>query len=268
MNIPPKNPEPATHGNQQSLLQTLFRALTSEPHLELIKTLTSPVLTPLADERFRNVIAILYGNRPSQIAAAKRLAQLMVPPRLDKITKATARSRARELGMPLERYLREAIYPDALLLAASNIVRPQKAPRLGRNWLVNETGKRAVISVGETYGIEPMHWLYQEATKACRAIVMEEPYPDEDALTRAIDDEDGSYADKALTAASLQQRLTTESADRQLDKLKAQVSRKECALLIEAYRRDGDLMAVLLERGYSPKTAHKKRERWRNAVKY
>src|SRR5690242_6500155 len=106
------------------------------------------------------------------------------------------------------------------------------SPRLGRRkWVTNHLGKR-VITTTHDVDDESIHWLYQEATKACRAIVMEQPYPDEDALTRAIDDEDGSYADKALTAASLQQRLTTESADRQLDKLKAQVSRKECALLI------------------------------------
>jgi len=273
MNIPPKDPEPA-RGNLGSAIQSALQALSSSPYIELInKAFSSPLESLrayLSDERVSNVYDLIgCDNRAIKIKAAKRLAQLMFPPPLDKVTKATARLRARQLGMPLDQYLREAIYPDALLLAASNIVRPQMAPRLGgRYWVTNDAGKRVITTARDIYDDESTHWLYQEAVKACRAIVLEQPYPDEDALSRAIDDTDGSYADKALTAESIQKQLATDSADRQLDKLLPYVSRKERALLDEAKRRDGDVMAVLLECGYSRKTAHKKRERWRNAVKY
>lgn len=274
MNAPQKHSGP----DQPSILKIVLEA--AEPQIQLLKdfrTRLAALLSYISDERTQYLFKLQYGDRPSQLQAAKRLAQLMRPPRLDRVTKATAESKAKELGMSVERYFREAIYPDALLRAASKIVLPQMAPRLGRyNWVVNEAGKRGTTTAEHLYDNEAVHWLYQEATKACRAIVMEQP-SDEDAFYRAVEDADGNFTEKVLIAKSLQEvnpledeLLAAESRDRAkwlVGALKQHVSAKDRALLNEAVSRDGDLMSVLLENGYTPKTAHKMRERWRNALK-
>jgi hypothetical protein len=126
-----------------------------------------------------DIIILASGTRADQVEAAKRLAKQLLQPALLSIR---LRNEARRLNMPETQLIDEILFPDGLMVAMAKMDEPQKV-RLRRTWVVDQNGKIWVLRPARDLTVATfLRLLHREASKASRAILLDQPYPSDDAL--------------------------------------------------------------------------------------
>lgn len=233
-------------------------------------------------EAHDNLVDLTSDDKTAQVEAAKRLAHTMISPKLGPLARRRMKQEAAGARMGVGDYLEKGLFPDGIIVAVGEMASSKKV-RLGRKWVLDKDGKASErrpiydLSVGDF-----VHWLYQEASKACDAILMEKTYP-KDALNLL---EDGHQIDTAAIKRSrlgliadlftveldpLGDRIiaveSAQEAKKELFTLMKKVSSKEQALLKKALDRDGELVELLHTQGQSLDSIRQTRKRLRNKLR-
>jgi hypothetical protein len=243
-------------------------------------------------EAHNDLIALTSGDKKQQVAAALRLSRKMIKPKIKKNLRAAAAAAAKSP----EEFLQDILFPEGLILASAEMETPQRV-RLGRKWVVRDDGTiqhiRPVrdLSVGDFIA-----WLYQEATRACNAILQERAYPGRDLVERTHAADIGEldlatvdrgvrrikqsrYDDQTIVVAIVTPSVSNplddmlvgiESADeskKQVSALLSCASRREAAIIEEALRlNDGDMVELLATKGMRADAIRQIRRRLRRKM--